>query len=638
MQIRCSKCMKPISGEIRVCPHCGHINDQSEETLFLRPGTMLRGRYVIGEVLGYGGFGATYVAWDEILEHKVAIKEYFPSAFSTRKPNQTELSVFSGDKGECFRIGLKKYLGEARTMAKLESIPHIVGVKEYFEENNTAYIVMEFVEGITMKEYLKTNGTLSSNEAVKLFLPLIKSLGQVHEGNVIHRDISPDNIMINKNGIKLIDFGAAREVFADEEKSLSIVLKHGYAPEEQYHKRGKQGPWTDVYALCATIYKCITGKTPPQVFDRLAGDNIETFSQLGINIAPHIERAIFKGLSIEIDDRFSSMNELYSALTTTETDENVTKPEKKVQVAPPVKQNVDFAPVAPPAVPVNPGADTAKPTPEDKNKGSGKNKSVIILAAVAAVLVVAVIVTAIAIFGRSDRGQIDYPTDSTTSEQTAAVAVTDASSTEESSTEETTSDTSTEKSSSEKSSETTTTTTTTKKITTPNKTKNSYSLLYGSDNSIVTGVKLVIWGTYEKNKISPDAQVYVNMDVHSCRNEGFGNTNNDYQTNEYYYTFYLREELCDYSMCGTYCFDGESGDVYPDEYTTDTDIEYVYKDDCVEVYVYFPQNVKYLGCGCGEEEDLYFEIDVSKDAFITADGNGNAAWNYCVNNYKYEDF
>lgn len=632
MQIRCAKCMKLISDEIKVCPFCGHVNDQpAEESLFLRPGTLIRERYVIGEVLGYGGFGATYVAWDETLDRKVAIKEYFPSAFSTRKPSQTALSVFSGDKGEFFRIGLKKYLNEARTIAKLENIPHIVGVREYFEENNTAYIVMEFVEGITMKEHLKTNGTLSAKDAVSLFLPLIKSMSQVHEGHVIHRDISPDNIMINKKGIKLIDFGAAREVYDDDEKSLSIVLKHGYAPEEQYHKRGKQGPWTDVYAMCATLYKCITGKTPPQVFDRLSGEELEPISQMGISIAPYVERAIFKGLNIEIKDRFQSMDELYDALTTVETNENVVKPERKVTVAPVQRfendPHIDAPSFTPkevtPDIPVTTISEAVIPEPKTKKNGS---KPVIIIVAIAAVLIVAAVITGIAIFGRSGRTP-DSPSEAPETEQTAAVVGTDAPSTEESSTEDTTSDTSTEESSTSES----TSSTTKKNAVDSGEGENSWTLLPESDfNPFVEGVKIWILGDYED--ISSDAKITCEVYTHSCSYDEDSHINHG-ELYKAKYTFYLYDDICKYDgecICSANFMDC---DAFPlGGYETGADIKYVYKEDYVEVSLSLPEGLP-ITCECESIAPIqYVKITVDENTFITYDGQGNAKWSDSLNN------
>lgn len=627
MQIRCAKCMKLFSNETKACPFCGHVNVQSaEESLFLKAGATIKERYIIGEVLGFGGFGATYAAWDIVLERRVAVKEYFPSAFATRKPNQNSLSVFSGDKGECFNIGLKKYLSEARTMAKLESIPHIVGVKEYFEENNTAYIVMEFVDGITMKEYLRKNGTLSPKDAIRLFLPLIKSLDQVHSDNVIHRDISPDNIMIDKNGFRLIDFGAAREVFENEEKTLSIVLKHGYAPEEQYHKKGKQGPWTDVYAMCATMYKCITGKTPPQVFDRMAGDEPETFSQLGISIAPHIEKAIFKGMSIVAEDRFRTMDELYNALATVETNNNFVRPKKSEGVTPvpdsirnPYRETPRFTePSVPTVAPVKTDSDIIDPVPPDKKKES--NKPLIIMGFVAAALIIITAVTAIALFGRSGR-QNNPSTEPSTSEQTASVAVTDASTTQASSTEATTEDSTEESSSSE--------TTTTEKIVPPDSNKNQWSFLPAGDIDYIDGFKILIWGRYED--ISSDAKITCEVNTHCCYWEDTQINNGElYETVS---TFYLYDETCYYEGQCTYSVDYQDCDRLPiGGYMTDVDIDYVYRENYVEVSVHLPETL-YHECECDQLMPIqYVRITVDDNTFVTPDGKGNEKWSNVLDN------
>ncbi len=315
----CMGCMSEIQSKEHPCPHCGWQADDEERLSphHLLSQTILNGKYLIGRVLGEGGFGITYLGWDLNLDMKVAIKEYYPAGFVTRENTvTTTVTPFSGDRREAYLSGLDKFVGEAKSLAKFYALPGIVSVKDFFKENGTGYIVMEYVEGITLKQYLKKEGgKLPVIQVLEWVKPLIKSLTQMHEKGIIHRDISPDNIMITPDGeIKLLDFGAARDISTDGAKSLSVLLKPGYAPEEQYRTRGQQGPWTDVYALCATIYKAITGQTPPECMERVHEDSLVPPTKLGVSINEAKEAALLKGLAVLQKNRYQSMSELYEAL------------------------------------------------------------------------------------------------------------------------------------------------------------------------------------------------------------------------------------------------------------------------------------------------------------------------------------
>ena len=217
-------------------------------------------RYLTGRVLGVGGFGVTYMALDMTLEAPVAVKEYLPSGLAIRDNDHYSMTITDLDEQEKFDAGVTKFLDEARILAKLRSVPTIVSVHDYFRENNTAYFVMEYVDGVDLAKYTKAKGgKISFEEMRTLFLPIIDALGAVHAQNLLHRDISPDNILVMRNGSpRILDFGAARQA-VDSGKSKSIILKHGFAPEEQYRKHGNQGPWSDEYALAATMYLVLTG-------------------------------------------------------------------------------------------------------------------------------------------------------------------------------------------------------------------------------------------------------------------------------------------------------------------------------------------------------------------------------------------
>ncbi len=312
----CPNCMTEYEGNI--CPHCGRARgDKQDNSHALKPYTILSGKYLVGNVIGEGGFGITYIGFDLNLEVKIAIKEYYPNGFVTRESEVTSVVTgYTANDPERFRKWKDSFVREARNLAKFSNLPGIVHVRDFFQENNTAYIIMEYVEGETLKTYLKNRKTpMTVEEVLELMEPVIKSLSRVHDGGIIHRDISPDNIMIQEGGdIKLIDFGAAREFEAGNERSMSVLLKPGYAPEEQYRTRGEQGPWTDVYALSATIYRCITGIKPVESMERMRADELKKPSEIGVNISPETENALMTGMAVYAESRIRDMNALHSAL------------------------------------------------------------------------------------------------------------------------------------------------------------------------------------------------------------------------------------------------------------------------------------------------------------------------------------
>lgn len=313
----CMGCMKELK-QPGICPRCGYNPETvSTEGHYLKPYTILNGKYLVGRVLGEGGFGITYIGFDLNLELPIAIKEFYPNGYVTRESDVTSMvSVYRGTNLEAISKWKSNFIREARTLAKCSHLSGIVGVKDFFEENATAYIAMEYLEGMTLKSYVKScGGKVELNSLLKMLEPVMASLAKVHEFGLIHRDISPDNIMLMENGsMKLLDFGAARDYSAENEKSLSVLLKPGYAPEEQYRTRGKQGPWSDVYAFAATIYKCITGVTPPESMERMREDNLKKPSELGIAIPAKTEEVLLKGMAVYAENRYQSMAEFMNAL------------------------------------------------------------------------------------------------------------------------------------------------------------------------------------------------------------------------------------------------------------------------------------------------------------------------------------
>lgn len=272
----CLGCMQEINTDDIKCPHCGFDpNAYKVNPRCLRLGTKLAGKYIIGKVIGEGGFGITYIGWDEKLELPIAIKEFFPPKIASRDTTtgNNTIYVFDGAEEKSFEDGMRRSVKEARSMSKLEAYEGIVSIRDFFNENKTAYIIMEYVDGDTLKKYLEQNGKMSPEDVLKVMKPIMKALEQMHRTGLIHRDVSPDNIMIRRDGqVKLIDFGSARVAQEDDEKSLTIMLKRGFSPEEQYRSKGHQGAWTDIYALCATMYYMLTGKIPPEAMERLAND------------------------------------------------------------------------------------------------------------------------------------------------------------------------------------------------------------------------------------------------------------------------------------------------------------------------------------------------------------------------------
>ncbi|MCC8138249.1 MAG: protein kinase [Clostridiales bacterium] len=313
---RCYGCMEPWSG-MGPCPHCGYESGKQNNSLNVLPeGTVLAGKYLIGRTLGAGGFGITYIGWDLNLDLKIAIKEYYPNNFVSRQAEYSHcVSVFNRTYVSQYNAGLDGFLTEAKTLARFVRQPGIVFVRDYFQENGTAYIVMEFAEGQTLRELLAQmpGECLPADRVFDMMLPVMEALAKVHKAGMIHRDISPDNLMVDPEGkVTLLDFGSARDY--TDEKSLSVILKPGYAPEEQYRKRGKQGPWTDIYSLCATMYRAITGQVPMDALDRREKDELKSPSELGVKIRPEQEKALMKGLSVRAQDRFQSMEELIREL------------------------------------------------------------------------------------------------------------------------------------------------------------------------------------------------------------------------------------------------------------------------------------------------------------------------------------
>lgn len=309
--------MQPASGPR--CSHCGGQTQWENPPELLPVGAVVQGshQYQMGALLGSGGFGATYTAMDLTSGQRVAIKEYYPKKCAVRGRN----GIVEPKEGmdDIYTDGRYQFLKEAEILARLEGMPAVVQGLEYLEANNTAYLVMEYLDGTPLFRIVNEKGRIPAGDLMPRLRPLLRDIGKLHAKDIIHRDISPDNVMWMKDGsLKLLDFGSARSI--EDGKSMTVLLKHGFAPVEQYQTRG-QGAWTDVYALAATIYYCLTGVIPQPSPERLQeGDQVKPPTALGAAITPEEEKALMWGLTIRPKERPADMSAFLRALFPEEAD------------------------------------------------------------------------------------------------------------------------------------------------------------------------------------------------------------------------------------------------------------------------------------------------------------------------------
>ena len=313
----CMRCMACKADEQEACPVCGFIErDFVPEKHHLPPRTILKGQYLVGCALGEGGFGITYIGWDLFLHMPVAIKEYFPSGVVIRDQGQHTVNVFAGKDEQSFLLGRDRFFREAQKVARFDNNPGVVSVKNCFLENGTAYIIMEYISGINLGTYAaQRGGKLGFQETLQLLKTPIQTLEELHRYSTYHRDISPENLMLSKTGtVKLIDFGSAME--SDSEKKTRVLMvRSGYSPVEMYSSTGKDGPYSDVYSMAATIYKLITGVTPPAATERLNADSLVRPTMLGVKeISQEQEAALMKGMAVQLNDRYQTMAEFFHDL------------------------------------------------------------------------------------------------------------------------------------------------------------------------------------------------------------------------------------------------------------------------------------------------------------------------------------
>ncbi|HOT00061.1 MAG TPA: protein kinase [Acidobacteriota bacterium] len=298
-------------GTAPICPTCGYDERSRTSPIALPPRSLLRDNYLVGRVLGRpGGFGITYLGYDLSLETRVAIKEYLPRAMAGRDDDHRTVVLHSQDDTESFTYGLEQFLKEARTLAKFNH-PRVVRVRTFFQENATAYLVMDYIEGISLAEFLeRLDRPLTEQQALDVMMPILDGVGVVHSQGFLHRDIKPQNIYLTaaRQPI-LLDFGAARLAMGEKSRSLSVILTPGFAPYEQYHRRGEQGPWTDIYACAATLYYMVTRQVPPDALEREKGDTLTPPDSTQPGLSPHFCRAILRALATEPASRPRSIAE-----------------------------------------------------------------------------------------------------------------------------------------------------------------------------------------------------------------------------------------------------------------------------------------------------------------------------------------
>lgn len=311
----CLNCFS-VKGKYAVCPYCGYEeHTPPKQAHYLTPGMILYNQYIVGTAVGDGGFGITYKCYDTILGVIVAIKEFYPAGLVNRAPGEKKTGVLSGEKEAEYNVQLRRFVMEAKNTAQFEQAKDIVNVYNYFEENGTAYIVMEYIEGVLLKEYIADRGRMEKDTALAIITPVIEAVKKIHASGILHRDLSPDNIFIaGDETIKVFDFGAAK--FSDEDDSVpaAAVIKEGYAPPEQYRTNGKQGFFTDIYAVGAILYEMLTGIRPMEGSERLVKDELKSPRALGIEIDENLDRAVMEAMAVKTELRFQSIQHFQEAV------------------------------------------------------------------------------------------------------------------------------------------------------------------------------------------------------------------------------------------------------------------------------------------------------------------------------------
>ena len=322
MPFRCENCFFEIGDAGEACPHCGHVRgDGAVERIYLNPGTLLWGRYMVGQVVGAGGFGIIYKAWDNAMNMVVAVKEFFQSGLVSRASHTQEVFLIASGRTDEFFEGKRRFIEEAVRIKEFAGHPNMVAILDVFEQNNTVYQVMEFLQGDTLESFLEKN-PLPIDEKISIAMMVGDALKALHGAGILHRDVSPDNVIVPFNslehGVKLFDFGAARFSPKEKDSLQTRVMKPGFSPPEQYGPSSGQNPQTDVYALGATLYFLLTGIKPEEATNRRIEDTLPTPKALNDEIPENISNAVLTAMALDLQLRFKTIDGFQAALTAQE--------------------------------------------------------------------------------------------------------------------------------------------------------------------------------------------------------------------------------------------------------------------------------------------------------------------------------
>lgn len=322
--------------QLEGCPDCGYVPPAGAEGAYVLPSqTLLGNRYLIGRVLGIGGFGITYKAYDTLYREVCAVKEFAPSGLICRRPGECRMQIHGSADEVHYRHGIKRFMEEAQMLKRLEGIPSVVQVKECFQENGTAYFAMEFLDGTNLKKVVKAaGGTIDSRDIIRIVAEIGRAMGAIHRvAGILHRDISPENIYLLKDGtVKLLDFGSARRQTQDENQEFSVEFKHGFAPPEQYTRTGRQGTYTDVYALASTCYYSLTGIMVPDAMDRLDGRTYVPLHEARPDVTREASEAVDRALELDYRKRTQTMEEFIGGICPDLADANEARLSEKKRI------------------------------------------------------------------------------------------------------------------------------------------------------------------------------------------------------------------------------------------------------------------------------------------------------------------
>lgn len=327
----CMGCMEEIEDNVTTCPYCGYDETTlQQEAYYLKPGTVIGGKYILGRVIKYTGYVIKYMGMDAENNRKITITEYLPSDYSSRSAGENRVTIYSGDALTQFDQGLLTFLNEGNKIQQLGAVRGIAQIYDCIADNDTGYYISEYQRGFTLQEVLDKGKVFTPMEAKAVITELLLGLQQIHLQGIIHCDIAPENIFITNDGVpKLLDFGSAKYITTSNSKSLAIILKQGYAPEEQYRSQGERDASTDVYALAAVMYRMITGKIPMESIDRTLEDRLEEPSKIVPEIPKSMENALMNALNVYQKERTASAEEFYKELNSSETKRIKVKQKKR---------------------------------------------------------------------------------------------------------------------------------------------------------------------------------------------------------------------------------------------------------------------------------------------------------------------